>query len=631
MRGLRDRIQRELQIWRIGAVPGLLVILLVLLARWAGSLQAAEWFALDVLLRSRPPEPIDQRLLIVGIDEADLQQLRTYPVPDREVAALIEALQRRQPAVIGLDIFRDLPVEPGHADLVRVLQTSPDLIGIERVLAAEASGTIAPPPALPPAQVGFADAVLDADGALRRSLLALKTPTGEFKLSLTLRLAERYLAAQGVSIDNGRRDPVAVRFGSRELERFLPNSGGYVRADARGNQVLLNFRSGSRPFAIVSLRDVRAGRVPDDWMRGRIVLIGITATSVKDVVNTAAVSGDARFINGVEIQAHAVSQIVSAVLDDRPLLWVWADGWEALWIVAWGVLGISLGRLIRSPVQLLGGLAIVCLLLVGICYGLLLLGGWLPLVPAFLVLFLNGAGLTASMFYRHEQDLRSKLRDRQLIIDQTFDAIHNGPLQTLARLRRRVQDGEDAPLQADLAFLNQELRAVYESVRREALSQDGSFHLGNEQAIDLSTPLHEVLYEVYDHTLSRDFPCFQQLKLTVPDFQPIDDRFLSVEQKRGLCRFLEEALCNVGKYATGVTRLEVVCGRQGSQNIIRVTDNGAGLRPSQTGDRPTGRGTQQAQDLARQLGGQFRRSPHVPQGTVCELSWSAAKPWFWWF
>ena len=99
---------------------------------------------------------------------------------------------------------------------------------------------IAPPPELPPKQVGFSDAIPDADGNLRRNLLGTPTSQG-YKFYLGLRLAETYLAAENISLENGRRDRHAIRFGTTELPRFLPNTGGYVRTDAGGVQILLNF------------------------------------------------------------------------------------------------------------------------------------------------------------------------------------------------------------------------------------------------------------------------------------------------------------------------------------------------------------------------------------------------------
>jgi two-component sensor histidine kinase len=116
----------------------------------------------------------------------------------------------------------------------------------------------------------------------------------------------------------------------------------------------------------------------------------------------------------------------------------------------------------------------------------------------------------------------------------------------------------------------------------------------------------------------------------IVSFENIDNRPLSLEQKRGLCRFLEEALCNAGKYATGMTRLEVICKLENHWNVVRVVDNGLGIEID-TGVKLSpsgGRGTRQAKQLARQLNGTFRRSPNHPKGTICEISYPMNKFWF---
>lgn len=262
--GIWRRIKEEIAIWRVGVVPGIAVIGLVIIARLTGSLQSLEWLALDSFLRLRPGETIDERIVIVGINEADIRSVGAYPIPDQEMATLLRRLQRYKPRVIGLDIVRDLPVEPGHAELVAAFKDIKNLIAIEKVLPAQ----IAPPPALPPEQVGFSDAITDADGQLRRSLLGTPTPKG-YKYSLSLRLVEAYLSTEGITLENGIRDRNAMSFGETELPRFLPNSGGYVRTDAGGVQVLINFRSGREQFRTLSLNDIKTGKFNPSWLRDR--------------------------------------------------------------------------------------------------------------------------------------------------------------------------------------------------------------------------------------------------------------------------------------------------------------------------------------------------------------------------
>lgn len=609
----------------IRLLPEMIAIAAIVLARFSGTLQFLEWSALDAGLRLRPSEPMDERIVIIGIQEEDIRKMGTYPIPDRALAQLLTTLQSYQPAVIGLDIFRDLPVEPGHVELTKVFQSNPNLIGVEKVLPA----TVNPPQGVASEQIGFADVMPDSDGKLRRSLLSTATEQGGYRFSLSIRLAASYLKTQGLTLDNGVRDPDAMRFGTTELTRFDPNAGGYIQADAGGNQMLISFRSGRHPFRILSLQDLQSG-VDRRWLRDKIVLVGYMAPSVKDLINTAAlVTDNPSLVYGVEIQAHVVSQIVSATLDGRSLLQVWSDGWEYVWIVGWGIVGIGIGRLIRSPSKSFLVLMAASAGLIAGSYGLLVLGWWVPVVPAFLVLMMNGAGLAA--FYHYDEALRSRVKDRQIVIDQTFDAIHNGPLQRLAQLLRQLPE-KDLPtpmLLGELQQLNQELRDVYEVVRREALLQDDSLYLEHDRKLDLQAPLHQVLYDVYIAVLERDFSGFKTLKLQVVKFEPLDEQFLTTEQKRGLCRFLEEALCNVGKHARGATRLDVTCSQIQQGNVIRVADNGTGWEDPNAAHVPgEGIGTRQAKNLAKQLGGQFQRFAQTPKGTICELTWRVKQGWF---
>ncbi len=612
------KIKAKIANWHTETLPGIVAIGLIILIRISGSLQYLEWQALDNFLRLRPEEPIDERIVIVGINEADIRSVGNYPIPDKDLAELLIKLQTYKPRVIGLDIIRDLPVSPGYAELVAGFKSIKNLIAIDKVVI----DTIHPPPALPPEQVGFADGMLDADNHLRRSLLS--TPTAnDYKFSLSIRLAEAYLAQENITLENGIKDPEAMRFGDTELPRFLPNSGGYVGADAGGVQVLINFRSGRERFHTLSLNQIKTGKFDSNWLRDRVVIIGMTAPSAKDIINTSAIPSENPSpgqVYGVEIQAHAVSQIISAVKEKRLLLQSWSDGWEYLWIITWGMIGISSSRLIQSPLKNVWSIGVASIGLIGVSYLSIFWGWWIPVVPSLLVLVLNGIGLAA--FYQYDRNLKSQIKERQLIIERTFDTIHNGPLQTLAQLMRnaREQDLLSHQLVPELERLNQELRAIYESMKRESLTRRESLYLGQGIEIDLQVPIHEIFYEVYSKTLERDFPCFKTLKVKVRRFDPIDPQHLTIEQKRELCRFLEEALCNIGKYATGVTRLNVTCTCQQGWYILRITDNGQGINSTSEG-----RGTQQSRNLARQLKGKFTRSPLPNKGTVCELTWPVPK------
>ncbi|MEH2456401.1 sensor histidine kinase [Nostoc sp.] len=632
------KVYKQLKPWREVVLPGLSIIILIVLLRSTGLLQSQEWLVFDQLLRMRPNEAIDRRVVIVGIDEEDINYVGSYPIPDKDIAKMLSILHTYKPRVIGLDLFKDKDSNSDRADFALALRENPNIIGVEVALNQKRTFNVKPPPELPPERVGFADVIVDPDGKLRRNLLAAKTHTGKLKYSLPLRLAQFYLREQGIVFHHGSHSYDPIGFGSSRLVRFLPNSGGYVGTDANGFQILLNFRSDPEPFRILSLRDVLTKKFDPNWISDRVVIVGMTASSIKDKFTTSAVkrtlytrdlgienSADQfQWIYGVEIHAHTTSEIISNVLDGRPLLKVWSKFWEYLWILAWGLFGIILGLILQSPIKTLLSLGLASIGLVAICYILLIVGWWIPLVPTFLSL--ASAGLTTSFF---DRDLRTLLEQRSLTMKRCFETIHNGPLQTLAVILRSLgeEDIETGKLRSQLEQLNRELRSIPDYLSQEMLSRHDSLYLEGNEILDLQTPIAELLYHIYDSTLRRNFQGFETIQSFIPpNFEPLEDCYLNADQKRGLYLFLQEALCNVGKHSQGATRLDVICMRSAREYCLQIIDNGSGMI-SKSNYQSGGRGTDQAQDLARKLRGKFRRFPHSPQGTVCELTWCAARTW----
>ncbi len=613
----------------LGLIPGVMAILAVAGFRLFGGLQPLEWKALDVLMRLRPTEIRDERITIVAIDETDIvEQLKTYPISDDQLTALLKAIASYRPRVIGLDIFRDLPVEPGHAQLTQVFKQTPNIIGIERILSPPVTG----PPSLPQEQIGFADALLDEDGFLRRSLLGVSHLKQEYRLSFTIQVAQHYLKSKEISLENGLRDSEAMRFGNVELHRFRPNTGGYVNADSEGNQILVNVRSGKQPFRRVSLGQVMAGKVQPEWLKDRIVLVGVVAPSAKDFVNSGAIqSSNSGLIPGIEFQAHAISQLTSAVLDKRPLLHSFPDVWEYLAIVLGGVLGLGFVKWRRSPLQQLINITLGLLGCIGISYIFLCFGLWLPIIPVGLVFLLNGT--IAYSFYLYEQGIRAQIRERQTLIEQVFGAIHNGPLQSLGSIQRQLDETDWLPqdFKREIASVDDTLRKIYEDLRQKTVSQGTSVYLTRNSGGDINLLLHELLEEIYFKTMERNFPCFKSIKIKIKDLGPLAEENLSLTHKQAIAHWFEEALCNVGKYATNTTRLTVTSQQCDGYNIIQVIDNGMGLHAIQEPRRLKslgGYGTKQAEQLAFQLGGKFQRCSAKPKGTHCELRWPI-RPSFW--
>src|SRR5437763_3824474 len=178
----------------VACLVSILVFLSLLGLRLAGSFEAFELAVYDWYLRLRPEAPADSRIVLITVTENDLRQQGTWPLPDATIARALEILAASRPRAIGLDIYRDILVPPGHDRLETVLLSNPNIVAVMKFgLTTETS---VPPPSVlrDTEQVGFADIIVDPGGTVRRGLLFLDDGTTPF-YSLALRLALLYLQA----------------------------------------------------------------------------------------------------------------------------------------------------------------------------------------------------------------------------------------------------------------------------------------------------------------------------------------------------------------------------------------------------------------------------------------------------
>lgn len=378
----------------------------VILLRMAGLLQVLELSALDRLFLMRPVEEPDSRIVIVGIDEEDLNALGTWPIPDIILAQLLQKIKQQEPRAIGLDIYRDLPVPPGYEELVKVFETTPNLIGIRKVVGDETQHAIAPPPILASlGQVSANDFPWDVDSKIRRSLLYLEDEEGNTVFSLGFRLAMIYLEAEGIKPQ--MKDEIKIQLGKAVFSPFEGNDGGYVGAEDGGYQELLNYRGPQQSFTIVSLMDVLEEQVDPDLMRDRIVFIGSTATSLKDYLLTpysTTLFGIPQPMAGVEIHANITSQFISGALEGRPTIQTWPEGIEWGWILLWAAIGTTFTCRWRDVKGLphisfsrtTARMSLASAILIGICYAAFIRAWWIPLVPPLMAL--SGAAIATIVY-----------------------------------------------------------------------------------------------------------------------------------------------------------------------------------------------------------------------------------------
>ena len=253
-----------------------IVTIAVIGLRALGILQNWELKAFDYLSQKLPVESSDRRILIVGADERDIDNNQYgYPIPDRILAQLIDKLQKHQPAVIGIDIFRDRPVlipaekNDNNLELTKYWQ-QPNVVSI--CLGDNLENSVAPPQASPPDRVGFVNIYDDrkitdgADDSVRRYVLSrspnplAKTAYCKTNYSFAWQLVYRYFQSKNIPVTTSGKN---WQFGSQVINRLVnPN-----------------------------------------WIRDRIVIVGVTAKSVPDVHDTAIGK-----IRGLHLHAHTASQ-----------------------------------------------------------------------------------------------------------------------------------------------------------------------------------------------------------------------------------------------------------------------------------------------------------------------------------
>ena len=393
-------------------VSGVVAALLVGV-RQVGILQQVELQAFDQLTRWRPAEKPDPRLLVVKITEADLhlpeQQQKTGSLSDLALSRLLTKLEQYQPRAIGLDIYRDYPVSPKHAELATQLRQQ-HLITVCKASDPAANDTgIKPPPEVSPERLGFSDFVTDPDGVVRRQLLILTPDPASVcttPYAFSVQLAFRYLAAEGIV---PQYTPAGfLQLGKVSFPPLGSDTGGYQGVDAWGNQVLLNYRfhrSLEQIAAQVTLQDVLAGRIDPNAVKDRIVLIGTTASSFNDYWLTpySQSQGIEEKLAGVFVQAQMVSQILSAVVDGRSLLSTWSESGEICWIWGWSLAGGILAWRVRSLLWLGLAMSSALLSLAGLCFFLLIYSScWVPLVPPALALVVTSS-VAAYRIQTHRQ------------------------------------------------------------------------------------------------------------------------------------------------------------------------------------------------------------------------------------
>ncbi|MGE5853107.1 MAG: CHASE2 domain-containing protein [Deltaproteobacteria bacterium] len=323
-----------------------LVPLLLLSLRETGWLQSLELSAYDTLVTFFAGSQESDRVVLVVTTEADINRLG-YPIRDNYLAAVLAAVFAGSPKAVGVDLYRDLPMAPGNRELQAIQRAHDNLYWVFKLPDTGNSG-VPPPPALRgTGREVLSDHVTDAGGVVRRALLlAADERTNRNWPAMGVSLAESYTGQRLRVVD----DDLAL--GRGRIPLLDQPYGPYAKVDAAGYQMLFDYRGGYRRFRQISFSEI-LGR-PDlaATLRGRIVLVGTAALSIKDNFATpfsTGWGGEGPLI-GIALHAHTADQLIRIAngesrnpvppprLMDDVAIWAAALGGAVLALLVWRVL-----------------------------------------------------------------------------------------------------------------------------------------------------------------------------------------------------------------------------------------------------------------------------------------------------
>ena len=368
----------------VGFVLSVFVFIFIVVLKASGALQTIELVIYDqnIIFKDQSSDQLPPVSLLL-ITETDIQSTGQWPISDKVLSDIIEEIFKYEPTAIGLDIYRDIPVQPGHEQLQQTLQNHENIVAIEKFGGDKFTSIPGPPVLQGTEQLGFNDIPSDSGGIVRRGLLFLDDGENYF-FSFPLRLALLYLQNLDIYPEPGEPDPYHMKLGDITILPFEHNFGAYINADAAGYQFMLDFKGGSMPFEVFTLKQLMEKTLDPASIKNKIVIVGVDAVSVKDHFFTPYSSNlkEDAGISGPALHAHIANQLIRTGINGDEPIKVFTDDQELLWLMLWCFLGAIVGIWIRSGLYysliLFSGLFV----LVAVNYFGFAAGYWVSLAPA---------------------------------------------------------------------------------------------------------------------------------------------------------------------------------------------------------------------------------------------------------
>jgi signal transduction histidine kinase/DNA-binding response OmpR family regulator len=234
-------------VWRL--LPGTLTAVAIALLLRLNAFQSLEQIAYHQLFHLRGSTALDDRLVLIAVDDASLQQLGRFPLSRRYYTQLLKILAEAEPSVVVVNLIWSEP-SPEDSQLAEAMAKQGQVVLAQ---AWDKTGTpLLPVPELAAAAIATGHVLKqeDTDGLVRQVNLQI---AGQPALSVAA------LQAYGLT-----QQPVSLP----DLERPF----------------WLNWTGPKAHLRAYSLVDVLQGQVPAQRFRHKIVLLGVTATGLDPLV-----------------------------------------------------------------------------------------------------------------------------------------------------------------------------------------------------------------------------------------------------------------------------------------------------------------------------------------------------------
>ncbi len=545
------------------------------------------------------PAPSD--VVIVAIDDASIAALGRWPWSRAVHAALLDRLRAGGARAVALDILFTEP-DPnspeGDVALARameqgpatVLPLLPDFRGVDQVprerlpipiLAQVAAG------------LGHVNLEVDPDGIVRSVFLREGAGTA-MRDYLTVALLEHSPGAGQLKLRGERR----------------PEAAGSSAAWVRDYRVLIPYLGPPGHFSQVSYVDVLNEKVSPSAIRGKWVLVGVTAQGLGDGFATPR-SGYSRPMAGVEVGANILQAVRSGTTIGRlsmPLMIL-------LGLIPVALVGVGLQRLAPGRSLLLTASLVIAtfglsVLLLRVC------GWWWPPTASLAVLLSayplwSWQRLEATQSFL-EDELRQLARERfPLLPDLPAASRSTNSDDFLQRrielLRQATQRLRAAQLEREdvLRFLSHDMKSPATSLlglaqlqrdpsralaphelsqRLDLLAQrvltlvDSFVALARAESADPANFDHFDLRDAVQDAYDEVWAAAQAREISISP-TVFEEPCMVSGDRQLLARAIINLLGNAIKFSAAGTGIELFCEHAGANAVVSVVDHGPGVEP----------------------------------------------------